>query len=349
MSLNSQDTNLKALAPIVTGCAGETLTADEKALFADRPPAGLILFRRNCVSKHQVADLVASFRELVSWADAPVLIDQEGGTVARLKAPEWTEFPPAGDFAAQAESDLERACDAVYQNAFAMGRELAECGITVNCAPVMDVPSPDCHDFLSGSRTYGTDAHQITELAEHVCRGLLAAGVTPVMKHIPGHGRGTSDSHKELPQVTAELSTLKEIDFAPFRTISNSDLGNAVWAMGAHIVYTALDAENAATVSGKVIRDAVRGSIGFTGVVIADDIGMEALSGTLAERAVATLKAGCDLTLHCSGKFDEMRAVFTSLPEISGLALERMFRAEELRHEFLTEAAAQTERGMAGG
>lgn len=348
MSLNKEDANLKALAPIVTGCAGEVLTADEKALFADHPPAGLILFRRNCVSKNQVADLVASFRELVKWADAPVLIDQEGGTVARLKAPEWTEFPPAGDFAAQAEKDLEQACDAVYQNAFLMARELAAIGITVNCAPVMDVPSPECHDFLSGSRTYGTDAHQVTELAEHVCRGLLAAGVTPVMKHIPGHGRGTSDSHKELPQVTADLSALKEIDFAPFRTLSNSDLGNAVWAMGAHIVYTALDADHAATVSAKVIREAVRGSIGFTGVVIADDIGMEALSGTLAERAVQTLQAGCDLTLHCSGNFDEMRDVFAALPEISSLSLERMLRAEELRREFMTDAQAQAERGMVG-
>lgn len=348
MSFNKENVNLKALAPIVTGCAGEVLTADEKALFADRPPAGLILFRRNCVRKNQVADLVASFRELVNWADAPVLIDQEGGTVARLKAPEWTEFPPAGDFAAQAEDDLEQACDAVYQNAFVMGRELAEIGVTVNCAPVMDVPSPDCHAFLSGSRTYGRNAHQVTVLAEHVCRGLLAAGVTPVMKHIPGHGRGTADSHKDLPQVTAGLPELKEIDFAPFRTMSNSDLGNAVWAMGAHIVYTALDAEKAATVSGKVIRDAVRGAIGFTGVVIADDIGMEALTGTLAERALQTLQAGCDLTLHCSGDFHEMRDVFAVLPEISSLTLERMLRAEELRREFMTDADAQTERGMVG-
>lgn len=348
MSLSKEDANLKALAPIVIGCADTALTADEKSLFADRPPAGLILFRRNCVSKNQVSDLVASFRELVKWADAPVLIDQEGGSVARLIAPEWTEFPPAGDFAAQAEDDLEQACDAVYQNAFAMARELAEIGVTVNCAPVMDVPSPECHDFLSGSRTYGTDAHQVTELAEHVCRGLLAAGVTPVMKHIPGHGRGTSDSHKELPKVTAELAALKEIDFAPFRTLSKSDLGNAVWAMGAHIVYTALDADNAATISGKVIGEAIRGSIGFTGVVIADDIGMEALSGTLAERAVQTLQAGCDLTLHCSGDFDEMRRIFAVLPEISSLSLERILRAEELRHEFMADAETQTERGMVG-
>lgn len=348
MSFSKDNPNLKALLPIVTGCSGTVLTADEKALFSDAPPAGLILFRRNCTGKNQVADLVAAFRELVNWADAPVLIDQEGGTVARLKAPEWTEFPPAGDFAAQAERDLELACDAVYQNARAMGREMADIGITVNCAPVMDVPAPDCHDFLSGSRTYGRDAHQVTELAEYVCRGLLAAGVTPVMKHIPGHGRGTVDSHEALPRVTADLPALKEVDFAPFRTISNSDLGNAVWAMGAHIVYTALDADHAATLSGKIMRDVVRDMIGFTGVLIADDIGMEALTGTLAERAVATLKAGCDLTLHCSGDFAEMRGIFSALPEISSLALERMLRAEELRRECITDADAQTERGMTG-
>ncbi len=323
----------KNLKPIVLSCAGEALTADEKSLFSDYPPAGLIVFRRNCVSKAQLVDLIASFRDIIGWADAPVLIDQEGGSVARLTAPEWTEFPAAGEFAALAENDLERACDAAYKNALAMGAEMAEAGITVNCAPVMDVPAPECHDFLSGSRTYGKTPHQVTVMAEHVCRGLLAAGITPVMKHIPGHGRGTVDSHLELPRVAAGLEDLRRSDFAPFRVLAGSDLGHAVWAMGAHVVYDAMDAERPATVSEIVTEKIIRGEIGFTGVLIADDIGMKALSGTVTERALATLAAGNDLTLHCSGDFDEMRGILSALPDIVPLALERMLRAEQQRRD----------------
>ena len=333
--MSSNNLNPKQdLKAIVVGCASTELTADEKALFADHPPAGFILFQRNCVSEAQVTDLVSSFRDVIGWEHAPVLIDQEGGTVSRLKAPVWQEFPAAVDFAKLAETDLDAASQVVYQNAVLMGMDLAQMGVTVNCAPVMDVPTDECHGFLADSRAYGRDVEQVTMLAEHVCRGLLAAGVTPVMKHIPGHGRGSVDSHMELPKVTTESETLQQTDYAPFRNLSAQDIGEAVWAMGAHIIYTDVDTELAATLSPKIVEDVIRQDIGFDGVAIADDIGMQALAGDFVQRAKATLASGLDMTLHCSGKFDEMQPVLQSIDVLSDRALMRIVTAEEKRQSW---------------
>ncbi len=316
---------------IVLGCAGTSLTVEERSLFAEYKPTGLILFKRNCVSKAQVSELVSEFKDIIGWNNAPILIDQEGGTVSRLKSPEWTEFPAPIEFAKLAESDRIKAKEMTYWNSVLMGAELAEIGVTVNCAPVMDVPSADCHEFLANSRVYGSTAEQVTELALEVCRGLLAVGVTPIMKHIPGHGRGTVDSHKDLPHVLALQSELEACDYMPFKELSSLDIADSLWAMGAHIIYDNIDSENPATLSKKIVSDVIRNQIGFDGVLIADDIGMEALKGSLADRALATLNSGMDLTLHCSGVFSEMQEVLKVLPDISENALKRIVRAEEMR------------------
>lgn len=321
------------IKPIILGCAGTVLTADEKALFAEHNPAGFILFQRNCVSKSQTSDLVSSLRDAVGRVDAPVLIDQEGGSVARLKAPEWREYPSSGYFGKLSNLDLPRALRAVYLNAQLMACELQEMGITVNCNPILDVPSPECHGFLSDSRTFHDTAERVTNMGTAVCEGLLDGGVMPVIKHIPGHGRGTADSHKSLPHVDACLTDLKEVDFAPFAKVSAEKWGGDIWAMAAHVVYSALDPVLAASQSKSITHDIIRTEIGFDGLLLADDISMQALSGTLAERAIATLNADMDLTMHCNGVFDEMVQILEVLPVITDQAISRMDRAETLRQQ----------------
>lgn len=327
-----QWTDLKA---IVVDATGTELTREERELFSSEKPAGFILFKRNCVSKQQVKDLVTSVRETVGRDDLPVLIDQEGGSVARLRQPEWTEYPSAkifGDLAIQA---VAAGVDATRLNSYLMALDLLDMGITVNCAPVVDVPAPDCHEFLSGSRTYGDSPEMVGQLGEAVCRGLLDAGVTPVIKHIPGHGRAKVDSHFSLPVVEASLDDLSAIDFKPFAALSQKDISPAVWAMAAHVVYTALDQVHPATLSPEIVEKIIRGHMQFDGVLLADDISMKALGGTMQSRVTGTMDAGMDLTMLCNASFEDRVTALAFAPKVAAEAARRIARAEEGRTQFL--------------
>lgn len=325
---NSKLTEAKA---IIVDATGTTLTREEEQLFKSEKPAGFILFKRNCVSKQQVTDLVTAMRECVGRPDAPVLIDQEGGTVSRLKAPEWKEYPAAKTFGAMLASSRTEAFKATQQNSFLMAQDLVEMGITVNCAPVVDVPAPDCHEFLAASRTYSSDPELVGYLGEAVCRGLLQGAVTPVIKHIPGHGRARVDSHLALPVTEASHAELSEIDFKPFKYLSQTDMKTALWAMAAHVVYSNLDPDSAATISRRVTDTVVRGEIGFQGVLIADDISMKALGGTLESRVKNTMAAGMDLTMICNAPFEDRVQALAATPKLSLAAAARIAAAEEQR------------------
>lgn len=312
------DTNPLA---VVFGCAADTISDDERRLFADADPLGFILFKRNCRTPDQVRGLIDSFREAVGRADAPVLIDQEGGRVQRLGPPHWRDAPSAARFAGLGG---ETALEAVRLNARLVAHELSELGITVNCAPVLDVPKTDA-DPIIGDRAYGNDPLRIAELGRAACDGLLAGGVLPVIKHIPGHGRADADSHKALPRVDAPLDDLRAVDFKPF-----SSLAKMPWAMTAHVLYSAIDDKNPATLSSDAI-DMIRFAIGFAGVLVSDDLSMEALSGSLAARTEAALKAGCDVALHCNGNMEEMQAVAGAASRLSEISMTRVKVGEGLR------------------
>ncbi len=306
-------------------CAGAELTAAERDFFHEANPLGFILFAEQCVGANQISDLVAAFRDAVGRADAPVLIDQEGGRVARLKPPEWRDAPPAARFGELAARDLEAGLAACRLNARLLAAELAELGISVDCAPVLDVPIPGSHDVI-GDRAFSHDPAMVARLGRAACEGFLEGGVIPVVKHLPGHGRAMVDSHKGLPLVDAARDELEATDFLPFR-----ELADMPWAMSAHVVYSAIDAEAPATTSKRVIDEVIRGSIGFQGVLLSDDIGMEALTGGPADRAQALLAAGCDVVLHCVGKLDEMKAIAGDIPLLSDDAASRVDRGEAMR------------------
>lgn len=307
---------------VVFGCSGPALTADEQAFFAKAQPLGFILFANNCESPDQIRALVRQLREAVGRPRAPVLIDQEGGRVARLRPPHWKERPPAKVFADLAGRDAAAASEAARINARLIAADLADLGIDVDCAPVVDVPIPDGHDII-GDRAHGDTPELVSLLGRAVCDGLLAGGVMPVIKHIPGHGRARSDSHIELPVVDAPLDELRRTDFRPF-----ADLAAMPCAMVAHVLYTAVDAALPATTSTTVIDEVIRGDIGFDGLLYSDDLSMEALAGTLAERAAAVVGAGCDVALYCGGVIDEMRAVAEAAGPLSDAAMDRVARAE---------------------
>lgn len=306
---------------VIFGCTGLTLYADEAQFFATENPLGFILFQRNCESPEQVSALVKALRATVGRADAPVLIDQEGGRVARLKPPHWRHPPAAKAFADLYRTDPQKAVQAARLSAEVMARDLIAIGIDVDCAPVLDLPAPDGHEII-GDRAYGAEPDQIIALGRAVIEGLEAGGVMPIIKHIPGHGRATADSHLELPQVAASLQQLRQIDFAPFK-----GLNTAGWAMTAHVLYSAIDPSHPATTSRKVIADIIRGEIGFDGVLVSDDLGMKALGGAFKDRAVAALAAGCDLVLHCSGDLNEMREVAAGTGMIADIGMARLSRA----------------------
>jgi beta-N-acetylhexosaminidase len=310
-----------AYAPVVVGCAGPQLTAEERVLFGVRKPLGLILFARNIVDPAQVKSLVADFRGVVGNRFAPVLIDQEGGRVARLKPPHWPVFPRGAVFGDIYARDPAAAEEAAYLNYRWIGAELAALGIDVDCAPVADVPVEGAHDVI-GDRAYGHDADTVSVVAEAVMRGLSDAGVMPVIKHIPGHGRSHTDSHLDLPVVDTSAEILECSDFLPFVA-----LRHAPWAMTAHIVYSAYDGVLPATMSPNVINRIIRGRIGFDGVLISDDLTMKALKGAPAVTGLASLRAGCDLVLHCSGDLPEMQALFGALPAMSREAVRRVSSA----------------------
>ena len=280
----------------IFGCAGLELGAAEAAFFREADPWGFILFVRNVDTPEQVARLTSSLREAVG-RDAPVLIDQEGGRVQRLRAPHWREWLPPLDQALAAR-DPSRS---FWLRARLQAAELRALGIDVNCAPTCDVAGPETHPFLR-NRCFGTTPEAVISGARATAEGLLAGGVLPVIKHIPGHGRATADSHKDLPVVTAPRAELEALDFAPFRALADLPL-----AMTAHIRFTALD-DAPATQSPALIR-LIREEIGFGGLLMTDDISMEALSGSVASRARASLAAGCDVILHCNGERPEMEAI----------------------------------------
>jgi beta-N-acetylhexosaminidase len=323
-----QLTELKA---IIVDAEGAELTRQEEDLFKSQKPAGFILFRRNCISKQQVKDLVSAMRACVGRADIPVLIDQEGGTVARLKSPSFQEYPSAKTFGDLVIKSRQEALDAARLNSYRMALELFDMGVTVNCAPVVDVPAPDCHEFLSASRTYSADPDVVGLLGEAVCRGLLEGAVTPVIKHIPGHGRARVDSHLALPVVSSSHSDLSRTDFKPFKYLSHLDMKTALWAMAAHVVYSDLDPDSAASVSRRITDEVVRKEIGFNGVLLADDISMKALGGTLESRVRDTLAAGMDLTMLCNASFADRVLALSATRTLTAISAKRIEEAERQR------------------
>lgn len=316
-------TNNTPLAAIY-GCSSTVLGAEEHSFFSETRPLGFILFQRNCVSPDQIRRLVEDLRDSVGRADAPVLIDQEGGRVQRLKPPQWRDAPPASLFAALYEKDRERAVEAVRLNARLLAHELDVLGITVDCAPVLDVPQAGA-DPIIGDRALGNDPDTISALARAACEGFLEGGVLPVIKHIPGHGRADVDSHKALPNIEADLNTLSKIDFAPFRALKDMP-----WAMTAHVLYKALDSEQPATMSADVLK-MIRQDIGFNGVLVSDDLSMQALSGSFKFRTAGALAAGCDVALHCNGDMMEMRQVAAGCAPLTPEALKRIETGETMR------------------
>ena len=303
----------------VFGFQGLSLTAEERAFFADSRPAGIILFKRNIDTPDQVKALVADIRETIDFDHLMIFIDQEGGRVARLKPPHWPAYPPAARFADIADTAQELR-ELVRLSARLMAHDLHELGINVDCAPVLDVPQAGSHDII-GDRAYGRDRETVAILGRAVCEGLLAGGVLPVIKHIPGHGRALADSHLELPMVSAPYEDIDQVDFYPFRV--NSDMPIA---MTAHVTYEALDAKHCATQSKKVLK-LLRDEIGFSGLILCDDLGMNALKGTLSERAEASFEAGCDLVMLCNGSVSEMQSVIKVTPKLKGQSENRFHRA----------------------
>lgn len=300
----------------ILGCAGLELSANERAFFRDARPWGFILFARNCDNPDQVRRLTASLRESVA-RDAPIFIDQEGGRVARLKPPHWRVSPPAANFGALFKDTEEGGREATYLNARLIASELTDLGINADCMPCLDVPADGAHDII-GDRAFGRDARTVIELGRAFAEGLMDGGVLPVAKHIPGHGRAGADSHEALPVVDAAHEELSKVDFVTFRGLNTLPM-----AMTAHVVYPAIDAQRCATLSPKVIHTIIRGEIGFQGLLMSDDLSMKALAGTYAERARASLNAGCDVILHCNGNMDEMKAVMEGTRTLAGEAAER--------------------------
>lgn len=308
------------LAAGIFGCSGLTLTEEEKRFFSRIQPVGFILFARNCESPAQVRALTDSMREGTGRANALILIDQEGGRVARLKPPHWRRTPPAKRFADCAAHSLADGKRATWLNARLIAQELHALGINVDCAPLADVPAPGSHDII-GDRAYGEDPYQVSILASAMANGLLDGGVLPVLKHIPGHGRAMADSHEELPTVTASLGELRETDFIPFKALSYLPLG-----MTAHIRYTAIDPDRPATLSPAVIG-LVRKELGYNGLLMSDDLSMKALKGSFAERTRQTIAAGCDIILHCNGVMAEMQEIADALTPLDDTAQVRLARA----------------------
>jgi beta-N-acetylhexosaminidase len=309
----------------ITGLSGLAITADEAAFLRDAEPWGLIVFKRNVESPAQLRALIEEFRAIVG-RDAPVLVDQEGGRVQRLGPPHWPCYPPGARYGQLYADDPTAGLRAAWLGARLIAADLSAVGIDVDCLPLADVPV-DGADPVIGDRTYGTDPVQVAALAGAVAEGLLAGGVLPVLKHLPGHGRATADSHLRLPVVEADLDTLERTDFAAFRPLAGLPLG-----MTAHVVFSALDPVAPATTSAIMVGEVIRGFIGFSGLLMSDDVSMGALSGSLAERARASLQAGCDMVLHCNGNLPEMREVAGAVPVLEGRALARAQAALARRH-----------------
>jgi beta-N-acetylhexosaminidase len=313
------------VAAFITGVEGLMLNANERAFLRAADPWGFILFKRNIDTPEQVRVLVMELRDMVG-RKAPVLIDQEGGRVQRLAPPYWPKYPPGAFYGAIYDINRAAGLAAARGGARLIAHDLAELGIDVDCLPLADVPVSEA-DPIIGDRAYGTDPDKVAAIGAAVAEGLLQGGVLPVLKHIPGHGRATADSHLKLPVVDTDRATLESSDFAAFKPLAQLPLG-----MTAHVVFSAIDPLAPATTSGTMVREVIRGTIGFDGLLMSDDISMNALSGSLAERSRAALAAGCDMVLHCNGQLDEMREVAAVVPPLEGEAARRADAALQLRH-----------------
>ncbi|MDX5393516.1 MAG: beta-N-acetylhexosaminidase [Caulobacteraceae bacterium] len=301
----------------IFGCAGPRLSADEAAFFAEVNPWGFILFKRNVETPDQVRRLTDALRACVGRADAPILIDQEGGRVQRLGPPHWPVYPPGRAYGTLAGNDPLLRREITRLGARLIAHDLATLGINVDCVPVLDVPQAGAHDII-GDRAYGQTPEEVAYLGRAAAEGLIAGGVLPIIKHIPGHGRALADSHLDLPVVDASREALSSVDFAPFRVLSDMPM-----AMTAHVVYAAIDPRRPATTSRRAIREVIRGEIGFSGLLMSDDLSMKALSGDFAERTRASLAAGCDVVLHCNGDMAEMKPIAESCRPLSGSSRRR--------------------------
>ncbi len=301
---------------VIFGCQGTTLLPEEMAFFQQSQPLGFILFERNCQNRRQIQKLTSDLRATVNHDQVPILIDQEGGRVVRLRPPEWRSAMPAFLLGKMAQHDLEKACQETFLQASLIGQDLSEFGINVNCAPCADLLFPDA-DPIIGDRAYGQDPDIICELSLQTIRGLQSQGITPVLKHLPGHGRAPVDSHLELPIVTAPLSELEKTDFLAFQKICQVLQKSEIWGMTAHVIYQALDSLEPATHSNPVLQRVVRQWIGFQGFLISDCLTMKALTGSFAQRATKALQAGCDAVLHCKGHLDEMKEIAAVVPSLS--------------------------------
>ncbi|WP_300530013.1 beta-N-acetylhexosaminidase [Maricaulis sp.] len=321
---------------VIYGFAGLELSPDERAFFRDADPWGFIVFARNIDTPKQLARLTMSLRDCVG-RDAPVLIDQEGGRVRRLRPPHWREMLPAQPYGDLYLREPEAAIEAVRLNHHLMAQEMRAVGVDVDCVPCLDLRVPGA-DAIIGDRALGETPQPIIDLGRAAMEGVIAGGVAPIIKHIPGHGRASVDSHLELPVVDAEADLLRETDFAPFQ-----GLNDAPMAMTAHIIYSAIDAGQPATTSPDMVQGIIRDEIGFDGLLMTDDLSMKALSGSFRDRGEASLRAGCDMLLHCNGDMSEMQAVAESAVTLEGQALERADTALDARGKAQPIDASETE------
>ena len=305
----------------MTGVCGTGLAAEEREFIASERPWGFILFKRNVATPAQVASLVRELRDATGQPGAPVLIDQEGGRVQRLGPPNWPIYPAGAVFGALYDVDSALGLAAARLSARLIAADLADLGITVDCLPLADVPVAGA-DAVIGNRAYGAEPGKVAAIARAVTDGLEQGGILPVLKHIPGHGRATVDTHFKLPVVDTSRKELERSDFAAFQPLADLPM-----AMTAHVVFSAFDSTQPATTSATMVEEVIRGVIGFQGLLMSDDVSMNALAGSLAERTRAIFDAGNDIVLHCNGKLDEMRDVARETPELSGKALERAFKA----------------------
>jgi beta-N-acetylhexosaminidase len=305
-----------AARAFITGLSGLNVTANERAFFREAQPWGLIIFKRNINTPQQVTELTSSFRDTVGWA-APILVDQEGGRVQRLGPPHWPAYPAGARYGAIYDRDVASGLATARLGGHLIAAELNVLRIDVDCLPLADVFVPGA-DPVIGDRAYGTEPGKVAAIAGAIAEGLLTGGVLPVLKHLPGHGRATADSHHKLPVVDTDRATLEATDFAAFRPLASLPLG-----MTAHVVFSAIDPDAPATTSVTMVREVIRGFIGFQGLLMSDDVSMKALSGTIGERSRAAFAAGCDVVLHCNGDFGEMAAVAGEAPKLAGEAAKR--------------------------
>jgi beta-N-acetylhexosaminidase len=309
------------LRAFITGVSGLALSDEERVFLREQRPWGFILFKRNIDNPAQLSDLVKDLRSEIGCANAPVLIDQEGGRVQRLAPPHWPVYPPGAVFSVLYDAEPGAGLRAAWLSSRLIADDLAALGINVDCLPLADVPVPGA-DAVIGDRAYGTTQEKVAAIARAVAQGLEAGGVLPVLKHIPGHGRATADSHHRLPVVDTPCEELERTDFAAFRPLADLPM-----AMTAHVVFSAFDAAQPATTSAKMIAEVIRDGIGFHGLLMSDDVSMNALAGSIAERSRAAIAAGCDVVLHCNGQLDEMREVAGSVPVLAGAAEVRARKA----------------------